>query len=331
MQDYSGITMLPYQAVPGVDNWTFRTYLETLDRGGEKLKKQLEERSKKLAERPKPGKLCYATCWIDDERCAACAAAQEKVYKGIDEVRQMEKALMVPELRNAKKFDKCAFCGAPYEPGEIACSYCGTEYPEGAVSLDLPTNQEELRRLMRRRAVEVWNLYPPVIETQIKQLQHDAEEAGDLILRVTFAMLLPNIPDLYTMTLEQLEHGAEINAMSLSEYMMAVTMNKVEPESAKVWNEKREKQEEERRRIRNEQHEREMEAIRRKGEADREYWRRWGASYRPPQYSGGGGGGGGNSSTCIDCTYYSAGAQKCAYFNKSTTAGDYCRWFHRKW
>ena len=80
MQDYSGITMMREQAVPGVDNWSFRTYLETLDRGGEKLQKQIEERSKKLAERPKPAKLCWSTCWIDDERCAACAAMRLLCY-----------------------------------------------------------------------------------------------------------------------------------------------------------------------------------------------------------------------------------------------------------
>ncbi len=327
MQDYSGITMLPFQAVPGIDNWTFRLYLETLDRGGEKLQKQLEERSKRLEERKKPGKLCWMTCWIDDERCAACAAAQEKVYNGIDEVHQMEKALMYPELRSVKKCDKCTFCGAPYEPGETVCSYCGTEYPEGAVSIDLPTNPEELKRLMRRRAVEVWSLYPDVIVTQIKQLLNDATAADDLIYRVTYAMLSQNLAESYAMTLEQLEHGAEINAMSLSEYMMAVIKGQVEAESLKVVKAQREALNKQRREAMNAQHEREMASIERQKQANAEFWERYRRDHQPAGY---GGGAGGSSSTCIDCTFYSAGAQKCAYFNKSTTAGDYCNRFRRK-
>lgn len=48
-----------------------------------------------------------------------------------------------------------------------------------------------------------------------------------------------------------------------------------------------------------------------------------------PQYVAAGGGGA-SSHTCADCTYYSAGAGKCAYKDYKTNAGDSCGFFRWK-
>ena len=332
MQDYSYITMSAEQLVPGVDNWLFRRYLEMVDRGGEKLQKDVQARTEKLTNRPKPGKLCYGTCWIDDERCVGCVAAQEKVYNGIIEVRQLEQVLMNPELINVKKFDKCDLCGAPYEPGMTSCSYCGKSYPDGLVSVDLPGSIDELRRLVRRKAYEAWQGYPDIAQQQIDWLKKDADESGDVIMQFNFGAASPITKQSYAMSLEQLERGADLNAMSLSEYMMAVIYGKVESESAKALKQQMDaahaREAEQRRR----QHELNMAAIERQSRSQQEFWERKRASYRPPQYNGGSGvsGSRGYSHTCVDCTYYSAAAGRCAYKDTSTNAGDSCVFYKLK-
>ncbi|MCH5275527.1 MAG: hypothetical protein J1E65_06780 [Lachnospiraceae bacterium] len=332
MQDYSYITMSAEQLVPGVDNQLFRRYLEMVDRGGEKLQKEIQMRAEKLMSRPKPGKLCFGTCWIDDERCAGCTAAQEKVYNGIIEIRQLEQVLMNPELLNSKKFDKCDLCGAPYEPGEIECTYCGKAYPEGSVSIDLPKSIDELRRMIRRKAYEAWQGYPAVIEQQVNWLKKDADEAGDVIMQFTFGAMSTVVRPSYTMSLEQLERGADLNAMSLSEYMMAVILGKVEAESAKALKEQQEAAHAQKMERNRQQHELNMAAIQQQSRSQQEFWERRRASYRPPQYNGGSGvsGSRGYSHTCVDCTYYSAAAGRCAYKGTTTNAGDSCVFYKLK-
>lgn len=291
------------------------------------------KRAEKLTNRPKPGKLCFGTCWIDDERCVGCAAAQEKVYNEIIEVQQMERALGNPELlHSSKKFDKCDLCGAPYEPGETACSYCGKAYPEGIISIDLPGSIDELRMLVRRKAYEAWQGYPDIVQQQIDWLKKDADEAGDVIMQVNFGVASTTTRQSYTMSLEQLERGADLNAMSLSEYMMAVINGKVESEAAKALKQQQDAAHAQKTEQRQRQHELNMAAIERQRQSNAEFWERQRASYRPPQYNGGSGvsGSRGYSHTCVDCTYYSAAAGRCAYKDTSTNAGDSCVFYKLK-
>lgn len=334
MQDYSHITMSEEQYVPGLDNGLFRRYVEMLDRGGEKLLKEVQARAEKLQNREKPGKLCFGNCWIDDERCIGCAAAQEKVYNSIIEVQQLEKALADPELlQSSKKFDKCDLCGAPYEPGATACSYCGKPYPDNIVPVDLPKSTDELRRMIRRKAYEAWQGYPDIFQQQMDWLKKEADDADDLIMRVNLGMASNVARQSYAMSLEQLERGADLNAMSLSEYMLAVLYGKVESESAKVVFQQLSQQQDANQARRLERMQLEHEAKMKALDRQQEYWKRQAEIYRPPQYSGGsggGGGGGGDWRTCVNCTYYSAGARRCAYKNQETNAGDSCGFYRSK-
>lgn len=309
-----------------VDNKTVAKYYELCDRGGEKLQKEAEELAKKRTSRPKPGKLCFVTCWIDDGRCQECLNRQNAVYDALLELQQLEEVLANPELMNAKKFTKCLVCGAPYELGESACPYCGKEYPEGIVTVDLPKSVDELRRLIRRKAYDAWKPYPEVMLKMVERMMNDAKDAGDILTQVPFAMLRDNIIPGYTMTLEQIERGADLNAMSLSGYLLAVIRGQVDCEATKEFRAKQEEQQRLRKEQQQRQHDLNMQRLEQQRRSD---------DYRiglmanrlnssTPKYNGG------SARTCYDCEYYSAGAGRCASTGNRTTAGNSCGRFKLK-
>lgn len=279
----------------------------------------------KLAE--KPGKACMNICRIRDGRCDECLKMQKPLVDGIEQVKQMERAIADPYYLHMKKFTKCTLCAAPYESGESECPYCGTAYPDDAVTVDLPKDPGELRMLSRRKAEEAWSFFPKLRKMQATMVKEDYSGDSDAEIMLCYLAVTEEAVILQTgpMTAEQLKQGAEKHDTTICGYMYGVINNEFnsvtgeeQVQRMKAENQARRERTNEKLRMMQEQHQRDM---------DR-YQRQLNMVYGsgPPKYVGGGG----FQRTCADCTYYSAGARKCGHTGFSTNAGDSCGAFRIK-
>ncbi len=274
-----------------------------------------------MQSRVKPGIACFVSCWIDDDRCKACLAEQQPIEQGIKELRAIEKVIASPELLTANRIEKCSLCGAPYESGHTQCPYCDRPYPEGALPAGMPSSVGELRQLALNKATEVWKLYVPLYKKHLDRLKNE----GSLLIKMSYGMAGSLTAQTMAMSPAQLLQGAQKYNVELSDYMCGVMNGTMEAVSMTNFNQTINQYTEQMRAANEKQRQREEEASRKQYELNERRFQQQMSmvNMRTPQYSGGG------SRTCYDCTYYSAGAGRCASTGQTTSAGNSCGRF--KW
>lgn len=111
----------------------------------------------------KPGEFCVAECNINDIRCEACLAEQEKIRAAVDELQNLEiafeNAANNPRAAEEYRTTKCYSCGAPVEQAEQSCPYCGEPYPARAVTADIPASKMEQDNMLLQKASEIYDMY----------------------------------------------------------------------------------------------------------------------------------------------------------------------------
>ena len=175
----------------------------------------------------KPGQLCSPTCNINDTRCEACLAEQQKILDAIDEAQALELAINKlnsdPEAAAGKnKFTKCSLCGAPFEKGMKSCPYCDTPYPSDAILGDVPTNKIEQDNLMLEKAAAVSALYSALYKRQTQNSQEAIKAKLPSILGGAVGFVGGRIGNMMDMDKTEIKKYAGENNVGYCEYVLGV-------------------------------------------------------------------------------------------------------------
>ena len=305
-----------------------------------------------LTPKKKPGELCIASCTINDIRCEACLAEQEKIRAALDELQNLESA--VENARNnpqtvEKLPAKCSVCGAPFEKGEQSCPYCGNKYSVGTFAANIPATEAEQDNLLLQKAAETYAMYANIKKRVSENKSDDLKGKLPSFLGGAASMLYTTKNKFADMTPQQIKQLARQNNVSYREYITGVMqgayqsagdiklrqisqqMSELSEQRRNISMEYNAKQQQENQRYRAEQQRiqsesnaklQQMRQQHRQEEAKRQSQM---AAWRTPQYSGGPGPST-TGSCCGNCRYYMVHDNKCIYneFKHPTGANDYC-------
>ena len=273
---------------------------------------------KEQQNRQRPGKMCTISCKVDDERCTECLKEQQAILDGIVELQNLERNVELantqPQVLKKSKITKCSLCSAPFEKGEKKCPYCDTPYPVDALSADIPETKIEQNQLMLEKANEVFGLYSALYAKQADYSINKDAVPGLLKGFIDISMSIGT--NTMKMTAPQIQRGANEYGVSYSEYISGIiagtykTIPKIQQE--KLLEANRQMQEQ------NRQIDAQAQAKLRQLNQEKMNIQSRMFTHNTTQYSGG------SDRTCYNCTYYSAGAGRCASTGRTTNAGDYC-------
>lgn len=287
----------------------------------------------------KPGEFCISDCGINDIRCEACLAGQEKIRAAIIELQNLEIAFMNaennPRAAEEYRITKCSLCGAPVEKAEQSCPYCGEPYPAGTITADIPTSRIEQDNMLLQKASEIYDMYAShkkrVYENKGKTA--DGKSSGLFGGAVHAMYAVSN--KFVDMTPQEIRKLSQQNGVSYCDYVVGVMQGlyqsagdikmqqisqkldefsreseRYRAESRRIESERQAKVQQ----IRNESFERQMAFM---------------ASKSAPQYNGGG-----TTRCCGTCRYYGAG-KCCATGGKfegwnRNASDDTCGWYGMK-
>lgn len=178
-----------------------------------------------LTPKKKPGELCIASCNINDIRCEACLAEQEKIRAALDELQNLEAA--VENARNnpqavEKLPTKCSLCGASFEKGEQFCPYCGNKYPAGAVTADIPATEAERDNLLLQKAAETYAMYANMKKRVSENKGSDMKSKLPGFLGGAVDMVSQNYSAFADMNAQQIRQLAKQNNVDYREYIVGV-------------------------------------------------------------------------------------------------------------
>lgn len=287
-----------------------------------------------LTPKKKPGTLCIVSCTINDIRCEACLAEQEKIKASLGELQNLEAA--VENARNnpqaaERRPTKCSVCGAPFEKSEQSCPYCGNKYPSGSVTADIPATEAERDNLLLQKAAETYAMYANMKKrvTENKGIDWQGKLPG--FLGGALNSLLAAAGNFVDMTPQQIKQLARQNNVGYREYIEGVMQGAYKSAGdikMQEINQKLDEMNKENERYRAEQRQIDRDLRQKQQQSSMESYKRqmaFLASKPAPQYSGGPG----PSTTghcCGNCQYYMVHDNKCAYseFRHPTGANDYC-------
>ena len=288
--------------------------------GGAFMTKMRNEAAAREA-REKPGKYCFKTCMVDDERCKECLEVQEKFAHSLYQLEKLEDLSemtedQVREIVSAKKIEKCGFCGAPFESGYSECPFCGTEYPSDGIDFDIPASSVDRDKLMNQKIQETWDLMVEKIMFQQKIIK---ESAGDDFMgkfQKFFSSATLSMSSMYQQNVSELKECAKNYGVGISRYISGVALDEYETPKSLYYKEQS--------RILTEQSRQQNAAIAQQAAARAErnkftamdYMQRY-AEHASYGYSGGYS----SSNVCGTCNYYIAADRKCLYF--AGTSGEY--------
>lgn len=287
----------------------------------------------------KPGEFCLNECNINDIRCEACLAEQDKIRAAVNEWQSLaaaiENAANDPQAAEKNRITKCSLCGAPIEKSEQSCPYCGEPYPAGAVTADMPESKTEQDNMLLQKASEIYDMYAVLKKRINANRGNDMKEKLPSFIGGAATTLYTASNRFVDMSPQDIKKLAKQNGVSYCDYVVGVMqgtyqsagtinlmnqlqlINNMIPESSPQQTNfaERSRQIEAERQAklkatRDERHKLEMEMIKMR---------------RAPQYSGGGGGGS-SSKCCGNCKHFIAADTRCAIHNhwQPSSASDDC-------
>ena len=309
----------------------------------------------------KPGQLCSPACNINDSRCEACLAEQQKILDAVDEAQDFEQAINELNSNPAaaaekNKFTKCSLCGAPFEKGMRSCPYCDTPYPLEALFADLPTNAIAQDNLLLEKAAAVSALYSALYKRQTQNSQEAIKAKLPSILEGAVGFVGGRIGNMMDMDKTEIKKYARENNASYLEYVLGViqgtykspkramldnqaeALNNYNQNMARKRDEDRERSrqiEEKQRQIaaerqliyeRQRQQRLETQEELKKIQQERHQRELERIKNNAPQYVAAGGGGNGAGRYCCGyCVHYMSGTNECTEHTwKPKGASDYC-------
>lgn len=295
-----------------------------------------------LTPKKKPGTLCIASCTINDIRCEACLAEQEKIQAALDELQNLEAA--IENARNNPQFaevriTKCSVCGAPFEKKEKECPYCGNKYPAGTVTANIPATEAERDSLLLQKASEAYGMYANMKKRVTENKNSDMKNKlpgvlGGMVSSVYTAASNFAANSFVDMTPQQIKQLARQNNVSYYSYITGVMQGAYKSAGDIKMQEIQQitkEYQEENARLRAEQRQIDRELRQKQQQSSMESYKRqmaFIASKPAPQYNGG------PTRCCGTCKYYGAG-KCCATGGKfegwnRNASDDTCGWFSMK-
>ncbi|MCM1023449.1 MAG: hypothetical protein NC395_05250 [Prevotella sp.] len=301
----------------------------------------------------KPGEYCPVDCRINDIRCEACLAEQDKIRAALDELQNLEYAF--EDARSSPReaeprITKCTLCGAPIEDGEQNCPYCGEAYPAGTAAIDIPSSEAERDNILLQKASEIYNMYAALRKRGYENMNSDMKGKLPGFLGGAAGSVYFAASKFVDMSPQEIRQQSRQNGVGYRDYVMGVLqgvykssgdirLQQLSDLSAQgrdiaMENSARMRAENERYRAeirqidqqKNQQINRlrqERLEMKKKADLDR---------IKSTNYYGGGSGGG-SSKCCGTCKYYGAG-KCCAMGGKweglSKNASEYCGWYDWK-
>ena len=302
-----------------------------------------------LTPKKKPGELCIASCTINDIRCEACLAEQEKIRAALDELQNLEAA--VENARNnpqtiEKLPTKCSLCGAPFEKGEQSCPYCGNKYPAEAVTADIPATEAEQDNLLLQKAAETYAMYANMKKRVSENKSDDLKGKLPGFLGGAVDMVSQNYSAFADMNAQQIRQLAKQNNVGYREYIIGVIYGTYQSygdikmqEAKQGMNElmakmkaENERYAAEDARLRAERRQIDRDLRQKQQQSSMNSYKRqmeYLASKPAPQYSGGSGG---DYHCCGNCVYYMTYNNSCGRDQYRTISGasDSCGFFKIK-
>lgn len=295
----------------------------------------------------KPGEFCVAECNINDIRCGACLAEQEKIRAAVEELQNLEfafeDAANAPRAADEHRITKCSLCGAPVEQAEQSCPYCGEPYPARAVTADIPTSKVEQDNMLLQKASEIYDMYAALKKRVNENKGSDMKGNLPGFLGGAATALYATTNKFVDMTSQEIRKLARQNGVSYCDYVVGVMqgvyqsagdirlqqLGELSEQRRNISMEYSAKQRQENQRYRAEQ--RQFEQERRERERENlmnSNKRLMEMTSRPaPKYSGGGGGGL-SSKCCGTCRHFIAADTRCAIRSSNhwqpSSANDDC-------
>lgn len=325
------------------------------------MNQRAEEYANSILQKKKPGILCHAKCSAREEDCEECLKRQEALLPALSSLEELDDAVnsndpgkRVLIMKTLSPNAKCSLCGAPVEEGESECPFCGTEY--GNIfkdeEVELPSSSAERHQLLADKAADFYSRYLEWNEFR-RSLSRGVID--------TVAGFYPDYIAAYIYKMEEVNNfsnqmkrqdiisGAKYYNMSEGKYVsevIGVLQNNIDydknPNAVYPWyevlihdeNNAMQKQFEVEREQQRKLHEAQMAAIDARAKSQQEYWQRWGATHKTPQYNGGGGGSSGSLGVvCGSCMNYMPSSGRCAAGNNTDGASQGamgCREYNRK-
>ncbi len=283
----------------------------------------------------KPGEFCPTACNINDIRCEACLAEQDKIRAAIDELQNLEiafeNAKNNPQATEANRVTKCSVCGAPIEKGEQSCPYCGEPYPAGAVTADIPASEMERDNMLLQKASEIYDMYAALKKRVNEYKSNDMKDKLPDFLDGAAGALFSTANKFVDMTPQEIRQLSRQNGVGYRDYVVGVIQGMYKSAGDVRFqqiNEMIAKQQQINASYRAENNRIEMERQAKLRQINQESYNRqmaFLASKPAPQYSGGPGPSS-TGSCCGNCRFYMVHDNKCAYseFRHPTGANDYC-------
>ncbi len=174
----------------------------------------------------KPGEFCPTACNINDIRCEACLAEQDKIRAAIDELQNLEiafeNAKNNPQAAEVNRITKCFVCGAPIEKGEQSCPYCGEPYPAGAVTADIPASEMERDNMLLQKASEIYDMYAALKKRVNDNKSSDMKDKLPDFLDGAAGALFSTANKFVDMTPQEIRQLSRQNGVGYRDYVVGV-------------------------------------------------------------------------------------------------------------
>lgn len=174
----------------------------------------------------KPGEFCLNECNINDIRCEACLAEQDKIRAAVNEWQNLEiafeNAANDPQAAEKKRITKCSLCGAPIEKSEQSCPYCGEPYPAGAVAVDIPTSKTEQDNMLLQKASEIYDIYAAIKKRVYANKGSDMKSKLPGFIGGAATVVYATANKFVDMTPQDIRRIANQNGVSYCDYVVGV-------------------------------------------------------------------------------------------------------------
>lgn len=286
--------------------------------------------AEEIAARPKPGKLCFKECPVNDHRCEGCLAKQQEILNSLKDLQELENTIKNAKERPtpaASAPSKCSLCGAPFEKEAKFCPYCGTPYPSDALMGDIPETDFERDKLLLEKTAATFALYSALFKENMGY-RAESEKLPPMV-RNMIKMSRPLAEKNMVMTPDQIREGAQLNGVSYIAYISgvmagtyktipALNMDKQKEELNRRSAEMTRQSQERNAQMLANQRAREQQAKQENAQRQAQM-----AAMRTPKYIGGASQVG---YCCGNCIHYMPYSNECAnnHFKHPSGAGDYC-------